>query len=107
MAIRESIERVGYAPTIAEIRDALGLNSVHTTQRILLSLQRKGYIRRKIGKERAIALSGHNDAFARQMAALAYAHDSGETIVETARRLKLPASLVSMIYRTYERWQAT
>lgn len=49
----------GYAPSCAEIKDALGLQSVGAAIRLLERLEDRGHIRRIKGKARAIELLNH------------------------------------------------
>lgn len=49
----------GLPPSCAEIKDALGLNSVGAAIRLLERLEARGHIRRIKGKARAIELLNH------------------------------------------------
>lgn len=46
----------GYAPSIAEIGEALGLSALATVHKHLTTLQAKGYIQRRAGYSRAITV---------------------------------------------------
>jgi repressor LexA len=52
--IRESVERRGFPPTIREIGDAVGLASTSSVSYQLISLQKKGFLRRDATKPRAV-----------------------------------------------------
>src|SRR3990172_7230568 len=55
--IRQKIQLVGSAPTLREIADALGVSSLATVHEHLTTLETKGLIKRKFGKNRAIKIS--------------------------------------------------
>lgn len=52
--IRDSVERRGFPPTIREIGDAVGLASTSSVSHQLISLQKKGFLRRDATKPRAV-----------------------------------------------------
>ncbi len=52
--IRESVERRGFPPTIREIGDAVGLASTSSVSHQLISLQKRGFLRRDATKPRAV-----------------------------------------------------
>jgi len=52
--IRESVERRGFPPTIREIGDSVGLASTSSVSYQLISLQKKGFLRRDATKPRAV-----------------------------------------------------
>lgn len=52
--IRESVERRGYPPSVREIGEAVGLNSTSSVSHQLVTLQRKGYLRRDPNRPRAV-----------------------------------------------------
>lgn len=54
--IGATIARFGYAPTLREISDALGYSSPSTTHRLVVDLERLGYIRRLPKRRRAIEI---------------------------------------------------
>lgn len=56
--ISQSIGRYGYAPTLTEIADFLGLSSLATVHEHLATLERKGLIRRYRGAVRGIEVIG-------------------------------------------------
>ncbi len=53
--------RNGYAPSVREICEGLGLNSTSTVFGHLETLEKKGYIRRGTGKNRAIEIISDKD----------------------------------------------
>lgn len=56
LAIKNFIEKNGYAPTIREINEIINIKSTSTTYTKLLQLQKKGYITYINGKARTIKL---------------------------------------------------
>ena len=56
LAIKNFIEKNGYAPTIREINEIINIKSTSTTFYKLLQLQKKGYITYVNGKSRTIKL---------------------------------------------------
>lgn len=54
--VRKEIKRNGYAPTVREIGDGIGISSTSTVHAHLESLQRKGYIKRFPSKNRMIEI---------------------------------------------------
>lgn len=54
--IEETVQRVGYPPTVREIGAAVGLCSPASVQSHLAALEAKGYIRRGQAKRRALEL---------------------------------------------------
>jgi repressor LexA len=59
--IRESVQRRGYPPSMREIGEAVGLTSTSSVSYQLSTLQRKGYLRRDVGRPRTVEvrLPGH------------------------------------------------
>jgi len=59
--IRDSVQRRGYPPSMREIGEAVGLTSTSSVSYQLSTLQRKGYLRRDIGRPRTVEvrLPGH------------------------------------------------
>ena len=55
-AIKQSIAEQGYAPSVRDLCEMLGYRSTSTVQMYLERLERYGYIRRRGGKSRSIAL---------------------------------------------------
>jgi len=56
--IKNSLADRGFAPSVRDIRDALGFKSTSTVHMYLTRLQEKGMISREGGKSRAIYLDG-------------------------------------------------
>ena len=54
--IEDSIRRCGYAPTLREIGEAVGLGSTSSVSHQLSSLEKKGYLRRGAGRPRTAVL---------------------------------------------------
>ena len=52
--IRDSVERRGYPPTVREIGEAVGLTSTSSVSYQLLTLQKKGFLRKDPSKPRAV-----------------------------------------------------
>ncbi len=61
--IRQFIETNGCAPTLRDIADAIGVNSLSTVHEHLTTLESKGLIKRKYGKARSIKLTQENEVF--------------------------------------------
>ena len=55
-AIRESVQRRGYPPSMLEIGEAVGLTSTSSVSYQLHILQRKGYLHRDVGRARTMEL---------------------------------------------------
>lgn len=106
LAIRRSYDERGYAPTVRELMAETEDRSRRSVGACVRSLMAKGYIRKRPSRERAITLTDRNEHFARQMASLATAFESGETIVETARKTGLTTNYVAMAFRLYDWSQA-
>jgi repressor LexA len=54
--IRESVQKRGYPPSMLEIGEAVGLTSTGSVSYQLRMLQRKGYLRRDVGRARTMEL---------------------------------------------------
>ncbi len=54
--VSQYIQRHGYAPTLIEIAEGLGLNAVSTVHEHLQKLVQKGFIKKTVGFERGIEL---------------------------------------------------
>lgn len=52
--IRESVERRGYPPTVREIGQEVGLTSTSSVSHQLMTLQKKGFLRRDPSRPRAV-----------------------------------------------------
>jgi repressor LexA len=57
--IEDSLATRGYAPTLQELAYALKIASLQGVKEHLTALERKGYIRRPVGKRRAIEVTHH------------------------------------------------
>jgi len=56
--IKQMIQSTGSAPTLRQIAEAIGVSSLATVHEHLETLEKKGLIKRKTGKTRAIKLIG-------------------------------------------------
>lgn len=56
--IRRRINEDGYAPSVRDIRDALGIKSTSTVHGALLRLEKQGKLRREQGKSRTLTVDG-------------------------------------------------
>lgn len=56
--IKQMIQSTGSAPTLRQIAEAIGVSSLATVHEHLETLEKKGLIKRKTGKTRAIELIG-------------------------------------------------
>lgn len=54
--IKQHIQRYGTAPTLRQIADAIGVNSLATVHEHLSSLEEKGILKRKKGKARSMEI---------------------------------------------------
>ncbi len=61
--IRQHIQTNRSAPTLRQIADAIGVSSLATVHEHLTTLERKGLIKRKTGKTRAIEIIGTAESF--------------------------------------------
>lgn len=61
--IKQFIQSNGYAPTLRQIAEAIGVSSLATVHEHLSSLEDKGMIRRKTGKNRGIELTDVTENF--------------------------------------------
>ncbi len=52
----EKMQRFGFAPSVRDIKDALGIKSTATVHAYLARLEDKGYIHRESGKSRAMRI---------------------------------------------------
>jgi len=64
--IRDSVERRGYPPTVREIGEAVGLTSTSSVSYQLLTLQKKGFLRKDPSKPRAVDVRMPGDVAAAQ-----------------------------------------
>ena len=67
--IRDSVERRGYPPTIREIGEAVGLTSTSSVSYQLLTLQKKGFLRKDPSRPRAVDVRLPGEAAAAVLAA--------------------------------------
>lgn len=62
--IQQFVQSNGYAPTLKQIAEALGLSSLATVHEHLTTLEAKGLLKRKSGRARSISLTESNIDFA-------------------------------------------
>ncbi|MBD8505398.1 transcriptional repressor LexA [Hoyosella sp. G463] len=60
--IRESVENRGYAPSVREIGESVGLTSTSSVTHQLRALEKKGYLRRDPNRPRAVDARGSEPA---------------------------------------------
>ena len=77
--IRESVERRGYPPTVREIGEAVGLTSTSSVSHQLMTLQKKGFLRRDPSRPRAVDVRMPSDVAA-----------AGRAVDEAAERAAHP-----------------
>lgn len=58
--IKQHIDTTGFAPTLKQIAESLGVSSLATVHEHLQALERKGLIRKSVGKSRGIELTAQN-----------------------------------------------
>lgn len=97
--IRQSIQERGWAPTVKEIGEAVGLSSTSTVHSHLESLQKKGFLRRNPHKPRALELMDNPGRPSYEQMRLRLA--ALEAVAEAARRVahlhpELAASLAEL-----------
>lgn len=61
--IKQFIQSNGYAPTLRQIAEAIGVSSLATVHEHLRSLEEKGMIKKKVGKNRGIELTNVSEKF--------------------------------------------
>jgi repressor LexA len=64
--IRDSVDRRGYPPTVREIGEAVGLTSTSSVSHQLMTLQKKGFLRKDPSKPRAVDVRMPGDVAAAQ-----------------------------------------
>ena len=64
--IRDSVDRRGYPPTVREIGEAVGLTSTSSGSHQLMTLQKKGFLRKDPSKPRAVDVRMPGEAAAAQ-----------------------------------------
>lgn len=83
-AIRDSVQRRGYPPSLREIAAATGLSSVSSVSYQLATLQRKGYLRRDVGQARTVEIRLPGQPAVRPEGEMAEATITGIPSQETA-----------------------
>ncbi len=66
--IRDSVERRGYPPTVREIGEAVGLTSTSSVSHQLMTLQKKGFLRKDPSRPRAVDVRMPGEAAAAEVA---------------------------------------
>jgi hypothetical protein len=108
-AIQESVQQRGYAPSMREIGDAVGLTSTSSVLYQLSILQRKGYLRRDVGRARTVEVRTPGRPSARPEGAVAAGirDDQGEAALSSreliawleGRRMELGLSRAEVAQR--------
>lgn len=103
--IKQHIQSTGSAPTLKEIADALGVNSLATVHEHLQTLVSKGLITRKTGKMRAIEIKMPMD-FSKtgmEVPVLGFIAAGApiEPYTDPNAQMAIPSSFVSGTKRTY------
>jgi repressor LexA len=83
-AIRDSVQRRGYPPSLREIAAAAGLSSVSSVSYQLTTLQSKGYLRRDVGQARTVEVRLPGQPAVRPEGEMAEATITGIPSQETA-----------------------
>ncbi len=83
-AIRDSVQRRGYPPSLREIAAAAGLSSVSSVSYQLATLQSKGYLRRDVGQARTVEIRLPGQPAVRSEGGMAEATITGIPSQETA-----------------------
>lgn len=104
--IRQHIQVTGSAPTLREIADSLGVSSLATVHEHLTTLENKGLIKRKTGKNRAIKVVGSDSnpqITGVDVPILGYIAAGApiEPYTDPNSSMSIPPSLMSMQKRTY------
>ncbi len=104
--LRQYIQANGSAPKLKDIASALGLSSLATVHEHLTTLERKGLIKRKIGKNRSIEIVGENLGFSQEgievpIFGFIAAGAPIEPYTDPNATMSIPASFVSGKKRIY------
>ncbi len=104
--LRQYIQANGHAPKLKEIAEALGVSSLATVHEHLTTLESKGLIKRKIGKNRAIEIVGEDVKHSPEgveVPILGYiaAGSPIEPYTDPNASMDIPSSFVSGKKRTY------
>jgi len=104
--IKQKIQITGFAPTLKEIAEAIGVSSLATVHEHLTSLEQKGLIKRKNGKIRSIELKG-TDVFQASeevevpILGLIAAGSPIEPYTDPNASMRIPSDFISGRRRTY------
>lgn len=106
--IKQYISKVGSAPTLKQIAEAMGLNSLATVSEHLDSLEKKGLIERVYGEARGIRVLDEQDSvfepamsISVPLVGLIAAGQPIQAIEDTSRTVTIPSDLVSKNKRTF------
>ena len=106
--IKQYIQKVGSAPTLKQIAEAMGLKSLATVSEHLDALERKGLIERIFGEARGIRILAESDAFKDPMDVIEVpvvgyiaAGKPIEAIESNSKTIMIPAEYASRTKRTF------
>lgn len=106
--IKQYIQKVGTAPTLKQIAEAMGLSSLATVSEHLDALEKKGLIERLFGEARGIRILEETNAIfdpveSIEVPVLGYiaAGKPIEAIEDHTQTISIPADLVSKTKRTF------
>ncbi|PJA40328.1 repressor LexA [candidate division WWE3 bacterium CG_4_9_14_3_um_filter_34_6] len=106
--IKQHIQKVGSAPTLKQIAEAMGLSSLATVSEHLDSLEKKGLLERIFGEAKGIRIMEESNAIydpveSIEVPLVGYiaAGQPIEAIEDTTRTINIPADYVSKSKRTF------
>ena len=104
--IKQYIQATGYAPTLKEIAEAIGVSSLATVHEHLESLENKGLIKRKGGKSRSIDITNSDIDFSNKdldipILGFIAAGAPIEPYTDPNASISIPSNFISGKKRTY------
>lgn len=104
--IKQFIQSKGFAPTLKQIAEAIDVSSLATVHEHLQSLEQKGVIKRKHGKNRSIEITEAdsncaNESFEAPILGFVAAGQPIEPYTDPNATMGIPATFVSGKKRTY------
>lgn len=105
--IKQYIQGTGFAPTLKEIAEAIGVSSLATVHEHLESLERKNLIKRKTGRSRAIEIVNSDIDFSKtldlEVPILGYIAAGApiEPYTDPNASMSIPSNFISGKKRTY------